>query len=65
MDEENPGEDSLLRQLAKRLNGKLVRLDGDGWEALALYKAHADDLHAESLRAELAKQMARSGSATG
>src|ERR1700722_12546661 len=32
---------------AKRVNGKLVRVDGGGWEqALALYKAQADDLHA-------------------
>jgi integrase len=32
---------------AKQVNGKLVRIDGDGWkEALELYKAVADDLHA-------------------
>jgi integrase len=32
---------------AKRVNGKLVRVEGDGWEeALAEYKAVADDLHA-------------------
>lgn len=32
---------------ANRVNGKLERLEGDGWEqALALYKAQADDLHA-------------------
>jgi integrase len=32
---------------AKRINGKLERIEGDGWkEALALYKAQADDLHA-------------------
>src|SRR5260370_32651033 len=32
---------------AKRVNGKLVRIEGDGWrEALELYKADADDLHA-------------------
>jgi integrase len=32
---------------AKRVNGKLVRIDGDGWkEALDAYKAVADDLHA-------------------
>jgi hypothetical protein len=31
----------------RRVNGKLVRVDGDGWkEALALYEAQADDLHA-------------------
>lgn len=31
----------------RRVDGKLVRVPGDGWEeALALYKAHADDLHA-------------------
>lgn len=31
----------------KRVNGKMERLPGDGWqEALALYKAQADDLHA-------------------
>src|SRR5205807_7416408 len=32
---------------AKRVNGKLVRIEGDGWdEALQLYKAKAEDLHA-------------------
>src|SRR5262245_47239200 len=32
---------------ARRVNGKLVRVEGDGWkEALELYKAQADDLHA-------------------
>jgi integrase len=32
---------------ARRVNGKLVRIDGDGWkEALEEYKAVADDLHA-------------------
>ena len=32
---------------AKRVDGKLVRIDGDGrQEALALYRAQADDLHA-------------------
>jgi integrase len=32
---------------AKRVNGKLERIEGDGWkEALELYKAQADDLHA-------------------
>jgi integrase len=32
---------------AHRVNGKLVRVPGDGWEdALARYKAVADDLHA-------------------
>jgi integrase len=32
---------------AKRVNGKLVRIEGDGWkEALEEYKAVADDLHA-------------------
>jgi integrase len=32
---------------AKRVNGQLVRVKGDGWrEALELYKAQADDLHA-------------------
>jgi integrase len=32
---------------ARRINGKLVRVGGDGWEeALAAYKAVADDLHA-------------------
>jgi integrase len=31
----------------RRVNGKLVRVAGDGWkEALELYKAQADDLHA-------------------
>lgn len=31
----------------RRENGKLVRVDGDGWrEALAEYKSKADDLHA-------------------
>jgi integrase len=39
-------------QWAKRLNGELVAVDGDGWKnALELYKAVADDLHAgRSLR---------------
>jgi integrase len=32
---------------ARHENGKLVRIDGDGWkEALELYKSQADDLHA-------------------
>jgi hypothetical protein len=32
---------------AKRVNGQLVRVEGDGWrEALEEYKAQADDLHA-------------------
>jgi hypothetical protein len=32
---------------ANRVDGKLVRIEGDGWkEALELYKAWADDLHA-------------------
>jgi integrase len=32
---------------AKRVNGVLTRIEGDGWkEALELYKAQADDLHA-------------------
>lgn len=32
---------------ARRDNGKLVRVEGDGWkEAYELYKAQADDLHA-------------------
>src|SRR5260370_17984380 len=32
---------------AKRVDGKLQRVEGDGWkEALELYKAQADDLHA-------------------
>jgi integrase len=32
---------------ARRVNGKLVRVEGDGWEdALQAYKAVADDLHA-------------------
>jgi integrase len=32
---------------ARRVNGKLVRIEGDSWkEALDLYKAQADDLHA-------------------
>lgn len=31
----------------RRVDGKLVRVPGDGWkEALGLYKAQADDLHA-------------------
>src|SRR5262245_61841058 len=31
----------------RRVDGKLVRVEGDGWkEALELYKAQADDLHA-------------------
>jgi hypothetical protein len=32
---------------AKRVNGNLVRIEGDGWkEALEEYKVQADDLHA-------------------
>lgn len=32
---------------AKRVNGKKVRIEGDGWKgALELYKSQADDLHA-------------------
>jgi hypothetical protein len=32
---------------ARHENGKLVRIDGDGWmEALELYKSQADDLYA-------------------
>jgi hypothetical protein len=32
---------------ARRVNGKLERIEGNGWkEALELYKAQADDLHA-------------------
>src|SRR5271170_2486433 len=32
---------------AKRVDGKLVRIEGDGWEeALELYKADAEALHA-------------------
>jgi integrase len=32
---------------AKRVNGQLVRIEGDGWkEALELYKSQAEDLHA-------------------
>src|SRR5581483_9632412 len=32
---------------ARRVNGRLVKVPGDGWEeALAAYKAVADDLHA-------------------
>ena len=32
---------------AKHVNGKLTRVEGDGWQdALELYKAQADDLHA-------------------
>jgi hypothetical protein len=31
----------------RRVDGKLTRVPGDGWkEALELYKAQADDLHA-------------------
>src|SRR3954471_8373550 len=31
----------------KVVNGKLMRIEGDGWkEALEIYKAQADDLHA-------------------
>src|SRR5207253_829138 len=41
---------------ANRVNGKLVRIEGDGWkEALELYKAQADDLLA-GRRDALAKQ---------
>ncbi len=41
------GKIHYFGQWAKRVNGKLVRIEGDGWkEALELYKAQADDLHA-------------------
>jgi hypothetical protein len=34
----------------RRVNGELVGVDGDGWkEALELYEAQADDLHAVEL----------------
>lgn len=41
------GDTKYFGAWAKRENGKLVRVPGDGWkEALELYKAQADDLHA-------------------
>ena len=47
MDEENPGNDSLLRTMGNGTgaDGKTQRLPDAGWkEALELYKAQADDL---------------------
>src|SRR5262249_39296399 len=41
------GRIHYLGRWAKRVNGRLERIPGDGWEAaLAEYKAVADDLHA-------------------
>lgn len=41
------GKTHYFGKWGRRVNGKLVRLPGDGWEeALELYKAVADDLHA-------------------
>jgi integrase len=41
------GKTHYFGKWARRVNGKLVRVKGDGWEeALAAYKAVADDLHA-------------------
>jgi integrase len=41
------GKTRYFGRWAKRVNGELVRIDGDGWkEALEEYKKVADDLHA-------------------
>src|SRR5262245_34316986 len=41
------GKNHYFGTWAKRVDGRLVRVPGDGWEeALALYKEQADDLHA-------------------
>src|SRR6059058_3372513 len=41
------GRTHYFGKWAKRVNGKLERIPGDGWEdALRLYKEQADDLHA-------------------
>src|SRR5438309_2252411 len=41
------GHISYFGRWAKRVNGKLERVESDGWkEALEIYKAQADDLHA-------------------
>jgi integrase len=41
------GKVHFFGRWAKRVNGRLVRVEGDGWkEALEEYKAVADDLHA-------------------
>src|SRR4051812_4542802 len=41
------GEIHYFGAWAKRVNGKLVRVEGDGWkDALEEYKAVVDDLHA-------------------
>ncbi len=41
------GQIHYFGRWANRVNGKLVRIEGDGWEdALKEYKAVADDLHA-------------------
>jgi integrase len=41
------GKIQYFGKWGRRVNGKLVRVEGDGWkEALELYKAQADDLHA-------------------
>ena len=40
------GKIKYFGRWGKVVNGKLTRIEGDGWkEALALYKAQADDLH--------------------
>src|SRR5687768_12285634 len=41
------GKTCYFGKWARRVNGKLERVPGDGWkEALELYKVQADDLHA-------------------
>jgi integrase len=41
------GKTHYFGNWARRVGGKLVRVEGDGWkEALELYRAQADDLHA-------------------
>jgi hypothetical protein len=47
MAEKIRGKIHCFGKWARRENGKLVRVEGDGWkEALEEYKAVADDLHA-------------------
>jgi hypothetical protein len=44
--QEDPRSNRYVGRWAKREGGKLVRIEGDGWEdALKEYKAVADDLH--------------------
>jgi hypothetical protein len=44
------GRSRYFGHWARRVNGKLTRIEGDGWkEALEIYKAQADDLHADRI----------------